>query len=473
MKRLGSIVLVLVTACTSAAVDTTNSPPTTSPPAAPPETTVPATSTTAAPEDQPPTTYPPPPNAPEGPLDPTTAEGLDLLLEDVFTQEFDSSHVIKVADGGDPRAAWVIADLLRFYPTGPDRDEMVAAFTRLTGAEYVPSLADFTWAYNNLLAWDLPAFDGYADIKEQMYSVLTEDWAPLFVDDESMDWRPVTWGGVRIDDRPFDSNTPCNCIPALDNPATTDAAGGDWHPDDRVVFGVVVNEEAIALPKHQMEVHEMVNLTLGGRALGIPYCTLCGSAQAYFTDNVPGHDRLVLRTSGLLTRSNKVTYELNTRSVIDTFTGEARTGSLAVDGITLEQVSVVASTWGDWREAHPDTRILAQDGGIGRTYRFDPLGDRDANGPIFPVGDVDPRLPVQEGVVGVITPDGTPIAFPAAAAREHLASRGDIEIEGVIATLTDGIRVFDANGNELVTHQSFWFAWSQFHPTTLVWGQEG
>ena len=35
-----------------------------------------------------------------------------------------------------------------------------------------------------------------------------------------------------------------------------------------------------------------------------------------------------LRTSGLLSRSNKVMYEFHTRSVFDTFTGEAVTGSL-------------------------------------------------------------------------------------------------------------------------------------------------
>jgi hypothetical protein len=51
-----------------------------------------------------------------------------------------------------------------------------------------------------------------------------------------------------------------------------------------------------------MEVREMVNDTLGGRDLGIPYCTLCGAAQAYFTDATPpGVERPVLRTSGLLT----------------------------------------------------------------------------------------------------------------------------------------------------------------------------
>ncbi|MFB3051402.1 MAG: DUF3179 domain-containing (seleno)protein, partial [Acidimicrobiia bacterium] len=127
----------------------------------------------------------------------------------------------------------------------------------------------------------------------------------------------------------------------------------------------------------------------------------------------------------------------------------------------------------DWKTAHPDTRILAEDGGIGRVYRDDPLGNRDAAGPIFPVGDVDPRLPIMESVVGVISPDGTPIAFPVEAARDELAGGGQIELEGVVVRLTDGLRVFTLDGAELTTHQAFWFAWSQFHTGTLVWTSAG
>jgi hypothetical protein len=191
------------------------------------------------------------------------------------------------------------------------------------------------------------------------------------------------------------------------------------------------------------------------------------------TDNIKGTDRIVLRTSGLLSRSNKVMYDLTTGSMLDTFTGQALTGPLGEAEVVLEQVSVVGSTWGDWKTAHPDTRILTEDGGIGRVYRDDPLGNRDAAGPIFPVGDVDPRLPITESVVGVISPDGTPIAFPVEAARDELAGGGQIEFEGVVVRLTDGLRVFTPDGTELTTHQAFWFAWSQFHTETLVWASAG
>ncbi len=159
-----------------------------------------------------------------------------------------------------------------------------------------------------------------------------------------------------IDDRPAGATEPCprGCIPALDDPALTDAAGGHWYPDKGIVFGVVVRGRAVAFPKNIMEVHEMVNITIAGRRLGVPYCTLCGSAQAYFTDSVPARFALpVLRTSGLLSRSNKVMYDLRTRSVLDTFTGRALSGPLRDAKVELDQTSVVAGTWVSGRAPTP------------------------------------------------------------------------------------------------------------------------
>jgi len=183
---------------------------------------------------------------------------------------------------------------------------------------------------------------------------------------------------------------------------------------------------------------------------------------------------LVLRTSGLLTRSNKVMYDLATRSVIDTFTGEARSGPLREADVHLEQVTVVSSSWGEWRQDHPDTRIIAQDGGIGREYPDDPLQGRDDDGPIFPVGPVDPRLPVQADVVGAIAADGTPVAFPTDQAVTALRAGDVVSTNGLEAVRDgDGLRVVDEGGTEVVAHQSFWFAWSQFWPTTVVWSPQG
>jgi hypothetical protein len=226
-----------------------------------------------------------------------------------------------------------------------------------------------------------------------------------------------------------------------------------------------------------MEVHELVNDTLGGRRIALVYCTLCGTAQAFLTDELPAGIEtptgvLELRTSGLLSRSNKVMFELHTYSLFDTFRGRAVTGPLHDVGLELTPVTVGAARWGDFKQARPDATVIAQNTGQLGTYALDPLGDRDANGPIFPVGSVDPRLLVQEQVLGV-RHDEIVVAFPEGAARYALATGTAVEFEGIVVSLVDGaLRAETAEGEPITTHQAFWFAWSQFNPDTEVWSPD-
>ena len=162
-------------------------------------------------------------------------------------------------------------------------------------------------------------------------------WEKIFVECD-IDLRHVSWGGVLIDDRAYDTtDIPCNFTPAADNPKVSNAEDATWLKDDDIVFGIGINGAYRAYPRRIIEVCEMVNNTLGGRDLGMPYCTLCGAAQAYFTDQLPdGGERPVLRTSDLLIRSNKVMYNITTHSVLDTFLGKAVVGPLTEKRCTAE-----------------------------------------------------------------------------------------------------------------------------------------
>jgi hypothetical protein len=417
---------------------------------------------------------PPPPEVPDGPLAEVATAQIEAIWSDLSGVQPEDIEALGAI--GDPRIGWLLSDLLRFYQGTAFGAAGVSAFNEMTGAALDPPslLAPWGMITDVLIAWDVPAPPGYADYKRRLFTLVEPGWQPFFEDEEaSVDWRLVSWGGVLIDDRPLGDPNSClsGCIPALDDPRVTSAAEGAWYPDDSIVFALELNGESRAYPKNMMEVHEMVNDTLGGRRIGMPYCTLCGSAQAFLTDDTPdGVDSLILRTSGLLARSNKVMYDLGTHSMFDTFLGEALTGPLRQAGYVLEPVPVVTTTWGDWKAAHPETTIVAQDGGLGRTYPDDPLRGRDDNGPIFPIGDVDQRLGVQEQVLGVVAPDGTAVAFPVSAAQAALQAGDEVALGGVELTLDGGGLRAAIDGAELGSHQAFWFAWSQFRPETLVWG---
>ena len=413
-----------------------------------------------------------PPDYPAGDLNAATRADVEAIIASLAARQLDTEALGRLKESGDPRILWFVADLLRFIGQR-ELETLNVTFEELTGVS-LPR-GDYNAIPDHLMAWNLPAFPGYRRLKGDLMTLIDSRWEPFFADDDSaIDWRLVAWGGVLMDDRgDAGPGQRCfRCIPALDDPPVTDAAGGSWYPDSALVFGLVVNGEARAYPKNIMEVHEMVNDALGGRTFGMPYCTLCGSAQAYYTDDIKGYYP-VLRTSGLLSRSNKFMYDLVTTSAIDTFTGRALSGPLHDAGVTLNQLTVVTSTWGAWKEAHPDTTIIAEDGGVpGNRYPIDPLRGRDDNGPIFPVGDVDPRLPVQERVLGVLGAGGTAVAFPVANAVLALQAGAAVELAGVrVAIDGSGIRAFIGNA-EAPSHEAFWFAWSQFHPGTLLWQRE-
>ncbi|MEM8592329.1 MAG: DUF3179 domain-containing (seleno)protein [Pseudomonadota bacterium] len=413
-----------------------------------------------------------PPDVPEGELSDDLALAVRLAFVESVTQSAwgrdQLTALDTIAESGDPRLGWYVADLMRFASSGQINRRLSEVAGQLFNKELEARNAWGT-VTDHLIAWDVPAPPDYLATKRAIFTSIIPGWERIFVEGD-IDWRMVSWGGVLIDDRPFDTtDDPCNCIPAADNPPVQSADEATWLDDDDIVFGVEVNGEYRAYPRQIMEVREMVNDTLGGRDLGIPYCTLCGAAQAYFTDRLPaGVERPILRTSGLLIRSNKVMYDRVTYSVFDTFLGHAVTGPLADKGIKLEQATVVTTDWGTWKREHPETTVLVERLALGRDFDF--RNGRDADGPIFPVGDVDPRLPVHEDVIGVITASGKPVAFQRSRAMAALRTGASISVEDIRLELdAGGIRAVGNDGKDVGSHQAFWFAWSQFHPETELW----
>ncbi|MCP5082811.1 MAG: DUF3179 domain-containing protein [Alphaproteobacteria bacterium] len=413
-----------------------------------------------------------PPAVPTGPLPEKLKAAVKTAFIDSMKQSAwgqDQANALDViAASKDPRLAWLISDLMRFVTErGLHTTLANAAFTLL--GKKASAANDWGVVTDQLIAWDIPAPPDYLTAKRGIFTSFLPGWDKIFVPG-TIDWRHVSWGGVPIDARKYDTTDErCNCIPAADNPKVSTAKEATWLKDEDIVFGIEVNGAHRAYPRRIMEVREMVNDTLGGRHLGIPYCTLCGAAQAYFTDQLPeGIDRPVLRTSGLLIRSNKVMYDITSHSVFDTFLGTAVTGPLLKKKLKLKQASVLTTDWGTWKAAHPETTVLVEALALGRNFDF--RNGRDSKGPIFPVGDVDPRLPVHEDIIGAITASGKPVAFQRAKAFLALKKGEEIAFENIRLKLDGGgIKAVGADGADLGSHQAFWFAWSQFHPKTALW----
>lgn len=100
----------------------------------------------------------------------------------------------------------------------------------------------------------------------------------------------------------------------------------------------------------------------------------------------------------------------------------------------------------------------------------DPLGGRDDGGPLFPAGAVDPRLPAQQRVLGIVAGKGQTLAVDLATARQDLQLGAEVSFVGVRLRLDgSGLRAETDAGLELPSRAAFWFAWSQFRPRTKLW----
>ena len=212
----------------------------------------------------------------------------------------------------------------------------------------------FQWLWNA----DIKPVAGYSNFKADLYRLIDPRFETYFRDrQESARIRldEIRWGGVHQDG-----------IPPLRNPEMISVEEADYLDDDHIVFGIELNGDARAYPKRILAWHEMFTDTIGGVPIAGVYCTLCGTVIPYRT-SVDGVD-YTMGTSGFLYRSNKLMYDKATQSLWSTERGEPVLGPLVDKGIALPFESVVTTTWGTWRERHPDTTVLSLNTGHRRDY---------------------------------------------------------------------------------------------------------
>ena len=68
-----------------------------------------------------------------------------------------------------------------------------------------------------------------------------------------------------------------------------------------------------------------------------------------------------------------------------------------------------------------------------------------------------------------ISPDGSTVAFSVDALRTATGDGEAVRYEGITVTADGGGFDAETGGGKIGAHEAFWFAWSQFHPDTLLW----
>lgn len=162
---------------------------------------------------------------------------------------------------------------------------------------------------------------------------------------------------------------PKDGIPAIDTPAFISVGEADaWLQDQEPVILVQVGEDARAYPLQILIWHEIVNDTVGGKALTVTFCPLCNTAIV-FERTVDGQV-LDFGTTGRLRYSNLVMYDRQTESWWQQAGGDAIAGEMAGRRLAFYPAAIVA--WADFRSAYPAGRVLSNETGFLRDYGRNP-----------------------------------------------------------------------------------------------------
>ena len=343
---------------------------------------------------------------------------------------------------------WDLARLLR-PPSARMMDfiTLVRFLEQQTGQRFGQDLMQW-----NQWVWSQP-YDPHPDygyLKGQWYSQLDPRFADFFPRGVASEIRldEIEWGGVAV-----------NGIPPLEYPERLAATDAGYLDDRHLVFGVALNDEALAYPKRILAWHEMALDRIGGVELTIVYCTLCGTVIPF--ESEAGGRHHTFGTSGLLYRSNKLMFDHETFSLWNTFEGVAVVGPLVGSGIQLTPHAVVTTTWGEWRTQHPDTTVLSLNTGHRRNYdegaAYRAYFGTDAL--MFQVSKTDHRLKNKEEVVVMRLDDpNTGQSLPLAITAQLLADNPLFhhQFAGrnlVIVTSGAGAnRVYDAQDVSFVSH---------------------
>ena len=261
-------------------------------------------------------------------------------------------------------------------------------------------------------------------------------------------------------------------IPSLDYPKFVFAQDASYLKKEDRVLGIEVNGISRAYPIRILNYHEIVNDIVGGEAIVVSYCPLCGSGMAFNAEI--GSKSFEFGVSGLLYNSDVLLYDRQTGSLWSQILKTSVTG--AMRGTLLTAIPLTHTTWQDWYVRHPQTDVLSPETGYRRNYRADPYPGYSRSGKLyFPVQEESRLYPRKTMVMGLEI-DGEFKAYPFPELEKGPKSFAD-EFNGkrldvLYDSANETARILAEDGDELPTLMTFWFAWYAFHPDSVIYSVE-
>lgn len=265
---------------------------------------------------------------------------------------------------------------------------------------------------------------------------------------------------------------PKDGIPSIDDPKFTSTQQADaFLEDDSVGLGVVHKGEARFYPYQILVWHEIVNDTIQGDPILVTYCPLCMTGVVF--DRTIDGEAVEFGVSGRLWQSNLLMYnrskDAGKESLWSQVLGEAVLGEFT--GRKLSVLPADTIRYGQWKQGHPDTKVLTRETGTPRPYGRDPYEGYYTNDTVsFGATFTDNRLAPKDFVLGVEV-DGKFKAYHAPALPEGTTTD---TFAGRTITIEKSdigeVRMFIGEDRQRLPYiGGFWFSWAAVHPETALY----
>lgn len=189
-------------------------------------------------------------------------------------------------------------------------------------------------------------------------------------------------------------------IPSIDSPRFSSISEINFLDDWELVLGIKIGDEIKAYPNVILYYHEIVNDTIDDLPLAITYCPLTGSGIAW--KRTINNTVTTFGVSGLIHKNNLIAYDRNTDSNWSQMLNQSVNGELK--GSEIQTVQLVEMSWGIFKQAFPNAKVLNTNTGFSRNYDQYLYGsDYPENNEriLFPIYNEDPRLERKTLVHGI------------------------------------------------------------------------
>jgi hypothetical protein len=212
---------------------------------------------------------------------------------------------------------------------------------------------------------------------------------------------PITENGVKaLVPSPYILNTGLQIdeVPPITQPNYISVLAADARLNDTATgLSLETSKGTTFYPTEILNYHYVVMDSDDQGPFALTYCVFCHSGVAY---NTPKQ----LRVSEYEYNNNVLLQDID-GNLWQQLTGTAVHGNASGEKLPI-RAGLHTATWGDWKEAHPEGRVLSSKTGFERDYGSHPFGAYDVNDRVYyPLNYVDARIPEKDLVNGVVIND--------------------------------------------------------------------